>query len=137
MQWLTVTLATPSCDTMPTQKDILMDRLYDAINKKAEKRAINIPATKSKPRSRNCQLLRYTSFDSFLSLICFFFLLFTSINILLHNDVPYTDTLPHIERSQLLHKVETVSHSLYLHNLYLPYISCSFVLVIKSTFTQS
>ena len=40
---------------MPTQKDILMDRLHDAINKKAEKRAKNIPATKSKPRSRNCQ----------------------------------------------------------------------------------
>ena len=59
----------------------------------------------------------------------FLFLLFTSIYIPLHNYVLYTDTLPHIE-SQLLHKVETVSHSLYLHNLYLPYISCSFVLGI-------
>ena len=35
------------------------------------------------------------------------FLLFTFIYILLHNYVPYTDTLLHIE-SQLLHKVETL-----------------------------
>lgn len=35
---------------MPTQKEILTDRLHDAINKKAGKRVKNPPA-KSKPRS--------------------------------------------------------------------------------------
>jgi len=45
-------LATLACDTMPTQKDVLMDRLHDTINKKAGKSAKNPPATpKSKAQS--------------------------------------------------------------------------------------
>jgi hypothetical protein len=37
---------------MPTQKDILTDRLHDAINKKAGKRAKNIPASAATPKSK-------------------------------------------------------------------------------------